>query len=657
MSSDPESAEPEVGEWIRQRVRRRHAWQTDQRERMVRSVLAWVISLLLHLMFAFGVLFAPVDRPEPPAEHDQALLVQLLPPPPPAGGKRGSGTPRRHGPHRGTGSRVASGHSSERIGGSSHQAATAAAHPGRPEPHRTSAVAGQPTAAADRMRMLPMATAAIQLPRPARLPTAAPQPISVAPVALHAVVAAPVIQPERPPRAEGNQPMPSPQVAVAPVVPAATPVAVAPAKLKLQLPATPMVTAAAPVMAPVTPASAVASAPEQTGMASTPPAVTVTLARASVQLSSPRTESPVVAVQVAAPEPLPTPVPTELPALPAHPSGVSADLTLPQDQPAAPADPGVAMPAIAIAPVPAVEPAATTSPAAPADSASRTMGQKAPAENTGSRAGASAAAASGASGTTSAGAEQDDGLTPSAADAMSTGHSGAAAAAQSGQGREAGGGDLHGQAGGVAGGQPGGQLGGQLGGQGKTMPSPSAPPGAPGHYISLRTPASTDVSVSRSVSIEYHRTRFDKDWVPDNENALDTLSRRIEEKLESHHKLHLPGGVSFHCDTGAPSGSATQGLGALLPFGCHGEAPPPASARDGDARLNQAPARALGGPATATSAPALPSPVVAPIDSTAMCATARIAGGPLPPGCPSREVHRPVPASSTSWAPALDQFH
>jgi hypothetical protein len=46
------------------------------------------------------------------------------------------------------------------------------------------------------------------------------------------------------------------------------------------------------------------------------------------------------------------------------------------------------------------------------------------------------------------------------------------------------------------------------------------------------------------------------------------------------------------------------------------------------------------------------------IDNTAFCATARVAGGPLPPGCePTIKINVPTPnAASGSWAPASDQF-
>ncbi|MGB5852533.1 MAG: hypothetical protein WBG85_09600, partial [Rhodanobacter sp.] len=60
-------------------------------------------------------------------------------------------------------------------------------------------------------------------------------------------------------------------------------------------------------------------------------------------------------------------------------------------------------------------------------------------------------------------------------------------------------------------------------------------------------------------------------------------------------------------------------------------------------------------PAPATSAP------MVKFDNAAECAAARVAGGPLPPGCaselpPATPVRLPAPASS-SWVPASDQFH
>jgi hypothetical protein len=53
------------------------------------------------------------------------------------------------------------------------------------------------------------------------------------------------------------------------------------------------------------------------------------------------------------------------------------------------------------------------------------------------------------------------------------------------------------------------------------------------------------------------------------------------------------------------------------------------------------------------------SPIL--LDNTVQCANARVAGGPLPPGCTSAinapSKAPPGPArSSSSWVPASDQF-
>jgi hypothetical protein len=56
-------------------------------------------------------------------------------------------------------------------------------------------------------------------------------------------------------------------------------------------------------------------------------------------------------------------------------------------------------------------------------------------------------------------------------------------------------------------------------------------------------------------------------------------------------------------------------------------------------------------------------PAAAPIllDNTVQCANARVAGGPLPPGCASAANAPPKPPiaparASSSWVPASDQF-
>jgi hypothetical protein len=78
--------------------------------------------------------------------------------------------------------------------------------------------------------------------------------------------------------------------------------------------------------------------------------------------------------------------------------------------------------------------------------------------------------------------------------------------------------------------------------------------------------------------------------------------------------------------------------------------------------------RRLNLPSTAAGVPTVPAPATsAPkraaivFNNDAECAAARVAGGPLPPGCESAFAPATKPAaparSSSSWVPASDQFH
>ena len=62
---------------------------------------------------------------------------------------------------------------------------------------------------------------------------------------------------------------------------------------------------------------------------------------------------------------------------------------------------------------------------------------------------------------------------------------------------------------------------------------------------------------------------------------------------------------------------------------------------------------------TALAAPAYTEAAPVALDNTALCATARVAGGPLPAGCEvSIKINVPVPSpTSGSWVPASDQFN
>lgn len=142
----------------------------------------------------------------------------------------------------------------------------------------------------------------------------------------------------------------------------------------------------------------------------------------------------------------------------------------------------------------------------------------------------------------------------------------------------------------------------------------------------------SDVMSRNSDRLGYKSTIFDQYWAPANETILDTFLRHMIERLTVKHTFHVAPGVRVHCF-----------IGPLAIFaGCAGDPPRKASSKSHDSRLNMAPARSLV-PGMDTSAPARPTSAPAvQLNNTAKCTTARVAGAPLPPGCPG------APAKSSS---------
>jgi hypothetical protein len=183
-----------------------------------------------------------------------------------------------------------------------------------------------------------------------------------------------------------------------------------------------------------------------------------------------------------------------------------------------------------------------------------------------------------------------------------------------------------------------------------------APHGAVGDYVQLKPSGDTEIMRRGTPDIGYQPTRFDKDWTPENESSVDTALRRAVEKTTAKHTFHLPRGVRVEC--------AVKPLLPIALFGCRNPDPPAAPVADKIYDpMHLAPVQPLASASVAsspTSAPAAPAPMVE-FDNRAECAAARLAGGPLPPGCPTdlhtaQPIH--VPASSaSSWVPASDQFH
>lgn len=151
------------------------------------------------------------------------------------------------------------------------------------------------------------------------------------------------------------------------------------------------------------------------------------------------------------------------------------------------------------------------------------------------------------------------------------------------------------------------------------LPAHSASTTATPDYVQ-RLPQG-DTRIMRHVDpVPYTPTRFEKYFPPADESAGGALVRRVGEKLIKTKDVDLPRGVHLKCKTllGIPT------FDCMMP-------PPPPSAKDGDERLNMAPA-----------APLARDPKAAPPPSVAACIALYRAGKPLVWGCPVDTPNRAV---------------
>lgn len=173
-------------------------------------------------------------------------------------------------------------------------------------------------------------------------------------------------------------------------------------------------------------------------------------------------------------------------------------------------------------------------------------------------------------------------------------------------------------------------------------------------FIQLKPTGDTAVMRHNVNGVKYQATRFDPYWTPPGESSVDTALRHVAEKTTLQHTFHLPLGIRIKC-------SVTPLIPVSL-LGCgSADQPPPAAAQKSYDRLNLP---NLPGGSVPTVSPATPATATVPaqivLNNDASCAAARIAGGPLPPGCSPTEpvVKGYVPAaSSNAWVPPSDQFH
>ncbi|MDF4023722.1 hypothetical protein P3W24_01865 [Luteibacter sp. PPL201] len=126
------------------------------------------------------------------------------------------------------------------------------------------------------------------------------------------------------------------------------------------------------------------------------------------------------------------------------------------------------------------------------------------------------------------------------------------------------------------------------------MPSRPAQATAPTQADFVAHKPTDDAHImSRKNPVTYKETRFEKDWAPRDENALSGGMRKAMENTTLKKTFDLGHGVRVNCAT----------VLFVLPVGCRGEDPSKASAKDGDARLNMAPARSLADDPTAPPPP------------------------------------------------------
>ncbi len=148
----------------------------------------------------------------------------------------------------------------------------------------------------------------------------------------------------------------------------------------------------------------------------------------------------------------------------------------------------------------------------------------------------------------------------------------------------------------------------------------SAPAPVPGYV--QRTPQGDTQIMKHDSPIKYRPTRFEDDWREGGSSVDDALQKLVD-KTTVKKTIRLPGGLRIHCAVSL----------AMLAGGCGGDPPPPPSRKDGDERLNMAPARSLDGDAHGFKPPSVES-----------CIAMYRAGEPLSHGCPVDTPNRSVDA-------------
>lgn len=160
------------------------------------------------------------------------------------------------------------------------------------------------------------------------------------------------------------------------------------------------------------------------------------------------------------------------------------------------------------------------------------------------------------------------------------------------------------------------------------LPAAAASAPVPGYV--QRVPQGDSRIMRHDSPVSYQSTRFEKNWNGGG-NAFDSALQKLVDKTTLKKTIHLPRGVRIHCAVSI----------AMLAGGCGGDPPPPPSAKDGDERLNMAPAASLDGHAHGPIPPSIEA-----------CIAMYRAGKPLAYGCPVDTPNRSVDAEAHQHRPA-----
>ena len=152
------------------------------------------------------------------------------------------------------------------------------------------------------------------------------------------------------------------------------------------------------------------------------------------------------------------------------------------------------------------------------------------------------------------------------------------------------------------------------------LPAPAASAPTPGYV--QRMPQGDARIMQQDSPIKYQPTRFAGDWNRGG-SSIDHALTKLVDKTTVKKTIRLPGGIRIHCAVAL----------AMLAGGCAGDPPRQPSAKDGDERLNMAPASSLDDHEHRSKPP-----------SVEACIAMYRAGKPLAYGCPVDTPDRSVDA-------------